>query len=60
MVVLSWKIEMEQGKKAKQFLVSANTPFLGVVLNNSKVREEITTIIMGMRKSYLKLNQWSA
>ena len=51
---------MEQGKISKQLLVSTNTPLLDVVLNNSKVREEITTIIMGMRKSYLKLNQWNA
>ena len=36
LVVSSGKTETEQGKKAKQLLVSANAPLLGVVLNNKK------------------------
>jgi len=36
LVVSSGKTETEQGKKAKQLLLSANAPLLGVVLNNKK------------------------
>ncbi|MBD3107609.1 CpsD/CapB family tyrosine-protein kinase [Bacillus sp. AGMB 02131] len=36
LVVSYGKTETEQGKKAKQLLVSSNAPLLGVVLNNKK------------------------
>ena len=36
LVVSSGKTETEQGKKAKQLLVSSNAPLLGVVLNNKE------------------------